>query len=132
MHNETHLFFVKITDSKIHRQKTKRSTFDENVKYLPTSKNFDFLHLKQEHRHKRSIEKTGDNTYVDSETHKQWRVVNVTRIIRIRKTTVPQTTSKLEHIVKFRPPGTPVKNNEGRNKNFEQLFQSKFSCRIDE
>lgn len=79
MHNETHLFLSKTADNKLE------------------------LHA----RNKRDIVKNSDpNLFIDGQ-QKQWRVINVTRIIRIRKTTKrPTTTAQLHHIVNYRPPGS--------------------------
>ena len=48
-------------------------------------------------------------TYIDPNSEKHWKVVNVTRIIRIRKTTTTTTTKKLDHIVDYKPPGKNIK-----------------------
>lgn len=106
MHNETHLFISKATEMNLDKQgrpRIKREAEEaaaeletRSGEYNSAVQSFEGL-IK-----KRAAEAVEDpNTFVD-ENNKHWKVVNVTKIIRIkvRKTTKkPKTTEKLHHIV---------------------------------
>ncbi len=89
MHNETHIFFSTTADqvqkNNVKRDLTGLQSSDDSTSGLI--------------RVKRADPKP------DEGIGKQWRVVNVTRIVRYRKTTTTTTTKKLEHIVD-RPGGS--------------------------
>ncbi len=93
MHNETHIFFS-TTAEQAPRSRTKR---DEDASRGTSSL--------ARFRRADSVDKKEASVLAEEIAGKQWRVVNVTRIVRYRKTTTTTTTKRLEHIVDYKPAG---------------------------
>lgn len=104
MHNETHLFISKATEMNIGKQGRPRIKRDAEEAALetPSSGYNSAVQSFEGVIKKRAAEAVEDpNVFVD-ENNKHWKVVNVTKIIRVKvqKTTKqPKTTEKLHHIV---------------------------------